>query len=160
MSNRWIRVGCLVLALVVLMSSALSTAGVKPKKGPARAAWDQPFVKTAVAPGATGVLNAVFTPTKDLTDVGFALTPSVKNVLTVAPAGFPAIAAGTPTPIVLTVVMPATPKRVNYNGNLWVTVKGKKINRPLHLRFKVLKPMNTAKAPAATTAPTVKKKKE
>jgi hypothetical protein len=159
MSNRWIRVGCIILALVVLMSSAVSVAGVKPKKGPAKAAWDQPFAKAAIAPGATDVLNAVFTPTKDLTDVGFALTPSVKNVLTVAPAGFPAIAAGTPTPITLTLVIPATSKRVNYNGNLWVTVKGKKINRPLHLRFKVLKPTTEDKAPSTTTAPTIKKKK-
>ena len=92
-----------------------------------------------MAPGGTAVLNAVFTPNKDLTDVAFVMTPSIKAVLTVAPSGLPSAPAGMPVPVVLTVVFPAQPECVNFNGNLWVTVKGKKVNKPLHLRFKVQK---------------------
>jgi hypothetical protein len=139
MHRKSIVIGCAALIAAALIVAPLQAAGAKPKKGPAKVVWDQPFAKTTLAPGGTAVLNAVFTPNKDLTDVAFVMTPSIKAVLTVAPATLAAAPAGMPVPIVLTVVFPAQPECMNFNGNLWVTVKGKKVNKPLHLRFKVLK---------------------
>jgi len=140
MKRNWIGIGCFVLIATALMIAPLQADGPKPKKGPAKVSWDQPFAKATIAPGGTTVLNAAFTATKDLTEVGFAMTPSIKNVLTVTPAGLPSVVAGTPVPITLTVLIPADPECRNFNGNLWVTVRGKKINKPLHLRFKVQRP--------------------
>ncbi|MCJ7589691.1 MAG: hypothetical protein MUQ00_17630 [Candidatus Aminicenantes bacterium] len=137
MNRKWITIGCIVLVGAALLSAPLLAADDKPKKGPAKVVWDQPFAKAAIAPGGTAALNAVFTANKDLTEVGFAVSPSIKNVLTVTPTGLPSVAAGTPVPITLTVLIPADPECRNFNGNLWVTVRGKKINKPLHLRFKV-----------------------
>jgi hypothetical protein len=140
MNRKWILVGCVLLISAALLRAPLLAADSKPKKGPAKVSWDQPFTKAVIAPGGTAALNAVFTATKDLTEVGFAMTPSIKNVLTVTPAVLPSAAAGTPVPIMLAVVIPAKPGPRNFNGNLWVTVRGKKINRPLHLRFKIQLP--------------------
>ncbi|MBN2206608.1 MAG: hypothetical protein JW742_04325 [Candidatus Aminicenantes bacterium] len=140
MNSKRIIVGCVVLITAALVVAPLQAQqGPKPKKGPAKVAWDEPFAKTALPPGGTAVLNAVFAPTKDLADISFFLTPSIKNVLTVAPASLAAAPAGMPVPVVLTVVFPAAPECMNFNGNLWVTAKGKKVGKPLHLRFKVLK---------------------
>jgi len=140
MNRKWITIGCIVFVCAALLSAPLLAAGDKPKKGPAKVVWDTPFAKAAIAPGGTTAMNAIFTANKNLTEVGFAVSPSIKNVLTVAPAGLPAVAAGTPVPITLTVLIPADPECRNFNGNLWVTVKGKKVNKPLHLRFKVQRP--------------------
>jgi hypothetical protein len=140
MNRKRIAIGCIVLVGAALLSAPLLAADDKPKKGPAKVVWDKPFAKAAIAPGGTAALNAVFTANKNLTEVGFAVSPSIKNVLTVTPTGLPSVAEGTPVPITLTVLIPADPECRNFNGNLWVTVRGKKINKPLHLRFKVQRP--------------------
>ena len=139
MKSKWIGIGCVALIATALLFAPLQAAVPKPKKGPAKVVWDEPFAKTTLPGGGTTVLSAVFTPSKDLTDIAFIMTPSIKKVLTVAPAGLASAPTGLPVPITLTVVFPAQPECMNYNGNLWVTVKGKKLNKPLHLRFKVLR---------------------
>jgi hypothetical protein len=131
------KVGLSITLIILLAMAFIISPAVAKGKQPRRIIWSQDSVAAPIAPGVTFSTTVTFTATRDLSNVTFCWTPSVGNILTVQPSVINSITSGTSTMLALQIIIPADMKRRNYNGNLWVLSNGKKLNKPLHLRFKI-----------------------
>lgn len=137
----------LVIAALALVSAAafaiLATTPAQAKKGggnkKAKIEWSQPRVQATVNKGETVQVTLTFTPTTNITNAEFRITASLSDTVTVEPASFPGLTAGTPQQVTVTFTAPVEGNRKRYNGVMALIDENHLYAKPLKLRFGVHK---------------------